>query len=476
MDSDEKSPSESLRNEEEGAADQNSFPEAEKIAGEKQSKENHSEEKKSKALFDEKRQISLLSGFIGKPLIVHTEWKDVKFSFPAPKIRFGKGISKEVPQAIFELLDPMLPYIKKAEISQPKTMIVIGNTAVKENGALDHIIDTCKNNAIETFVYSIGKGEPTVDMVNKGVKLALENKPHYIVGLGGGSVLDVAKAIAGIATNGGLVEDYHDGKPFEVPGLPFIAIPTTAGTGSEITNNSVLIDPLRGFKRSIRGNQIVSKYILLDPELTLSCPPEVSAASGADALVQAIEAYVSKRSHPIADIYAMQAIMLIAPNLRRVVENGQDYAARAEMMLGSFFAGVAFSNVGLGLVHGLAHPIGYKYQISHGKICAALLPYVIEYNAEENPVKYVKIAQVINQLDLFTKYEASCSDFENARRLAGMIKELFAQVQIPIRLRDLGILKDDFNWIVENTKGGSVNSNPRKPTAEEIGHLLENAW
>ncbi|MHA1775139.1 MAG: iron-containing alcohol dehydrogenase [Promethearchaeota archaeon] len=447
---------------------------SDKLEG-KESKEKIINSHNSEQETPRKEQLSPILNFIGKPIIVHTEWEDVQFTFPAPKIRFGKGISREVPQAIFELLDPMLPYIKKAEISQPKVLIVTGRSSVN-NGAYARIVEACQNNAIESIHYQIPPGEPTVDMVNEGVKLALLENPHYVVGVGGGSVLDVAKAVAGITTNGGLAEDYHDGKPFEVPGLPFIAIPTTAGTGSEITNNSVLIDPLRGFKRSIRGNQIVAKYILLDPELTFSCPPEVSAASGTDALVQAIEAYVSKRSHPIADIYAMQAIMLIAPNLKRVVENGNDYSARAEMMLGSFFAGVALSNVGLGLVHGLAHPIGYKYQVPHGKICAALLPYVIEYNAEKFPLKYTQIAKVINQLDFFTKYEPNCKDYENARRLAGMIKEIFAQIQLPLRLRDLGILQDDFPWIVQNTKGGSVNSNPRTPTPEEIGKLLEAAW
>lgn len=425
---------------------------------------------------EKKRQIEMEEDFIGKPLIVHTEWQDVRFSFPAPKILFGKGVSKELPRAIFELLDPMLPYFKKADITQPKVMIIIGGGSVRTNGSLDRIIEACKNNAIETMIYSVGTGEATVDMVDEGVQIALDEKPHYIVGLGGGSVLDVAKAIAGIARNGGLAEDYHEGKPFEIPGIPFIAIPTTSGTGSEITNNAVLIDKARGFKKSIRGNQIIAKYILLDPELTLSCPPEITAYSGADALVQAIEAYVSKKSHPLADIYAMQAIMLIAPNLKYVVEHGNDYAARAEMMLGSFFAGVAFSNVGLGLVHGLAHPIGYKYDIPHGKICGALLPWVIEYNAEKFSSKYVKIARVINQLDLFTKYEPECSDYENGRRLAGMIKELFAQVQIPLRLQDLGIQKEDFDWIVEHTRGGSVNSNPRTSTPQEIKELLEGAW
>ena len=405
-----------------------------------------------------------------------TRWEDVVFSFPQPRIEFGKGVVKNVPKAIFNLLDPMLIHLKKADIEQPKIMIIIGFESIKKSGALDKILLSCEQNSIETVVFSCGKGEATVTMVNEAVEMALEEKVHFIVGVGGGSVMDVAKATAGIVTNGGLAEDYHEGKPFELPGLPFIAIPTTAGTGTEITNNAVLIDKTRGYKKSIRGSHLMSKYILLDPELSLNCPPEITASSGADALVQAIESYVSKKSHPLADIYALEAIFLILPNLRTVFEHGDDYAARSEMLLGSFFAGIALSNVGLGLVHGLAHPIGYKYDLPHGKVCGALLPYVIEYNLEYRADKYARIGRIFSQLDLFTKYEPEATDEKNSQRLASMIKEIFSQIQIPLKLRDLGVLKEDFDWIIENTKGGSVNSNPRTPDPESLRELLENAW
>jgi len=416
------------------------------------------------------------SGELKKLPLQRTRWEDVVFSFPQPRIEFGKGVVKNVPKAIFNLLDPMLIHIKKAEIEQPKIMIIIGFESVKKTGALDKILQSCEQNSIETVVFSCGKGEATVTMVNEAVEKALEEKVHFIVGVGGGSVMDVAKATAGIVTNGGLAEDYHEGKPFELPGLPFIAIPTTAGTGTEITNNAVLIDKTRGYKKSIRGSHLMSKYILLDPELTLNCPPEITASSGADALVQAIESYVSKKSHPLADIYALEAIFLILPNLRTVFDNGEDYAARSEMLLGSFFAGIALSNVGLGLVHGLAHPIGYKYNLPHGKVCGALLPYVIEYNLEYRADKYARIGRIFSQLDLFTKYEPEATDEKNSQRLASMIKEIFSQIQIPLKLRDLGVLKEDFDWIIKNTKGGSVNSNPRTPDPESLRELLENAW
>ncbi|MHA1745668.1 MAG: iron-containing alcohol dehydrogenase, partial [Promethearchaeota archaeon] len=215
-------------------------------------------------------------------------WSEVNFTFPAPHVHFGKNVVEEIPKAIFYLLDMQ----KKDQSDRPKVMIIYGGASLKASGALDRVLHTCEMNAIDTLLYSCGSGEATTTMVNEGVQIAIENNPHYIVGIGGGSVLDVAKSIAGIVTNGaGLVEEYHEGKPFVKPGIPFIAVPTTAGTGSEITNNAVLIDNTKGIKKSIRGTQLIAKYILLDPELTLSCPPEITAASGADALVQAIEAY-----------------------------------------------------------------------------------------------------------------------------------------------------------------------------------------
>ena len=433
-------------------------------------------EKQEEKITEEIQETQEKSEELKKLPLPQTRWEDVVFSFPQPRIEFGRGVVNNVPKAIFNLLDPMLKHIKKAVIEQPKILIIIGNKSVKSTGALDKILQSCEQNSIETLVFSCGKGEATVTMVDEAVEMALEEDVHFIVGIGGGSVMDVAKATAGIVTNGGLAEDYHDGKPFELPGLPFIAIPTTAGTGTEITNNAVLIDKTRGYKRSIRGSNLMSKYILLDPELTLNCPPEITASCGADALVQAIESYVSIRSHPLADIYALEAIFLIVPNLRTVFENGDDYAARAEMLLGSFFAGIAFSNVGLGLVHGLAHPIGYKYNIPHGKVCGALLPCVIEYNLKYRADKYARIGRIFSQLDLFTKYEPEASDEKNAQRMASMIKEIFSQIQIPLKLRDLGVLKEDFDWIIENTKGGSVNSNPRTPDPESLRELLENAW
>ncbi len=408
-----------------------------------------------------------------------SDWEDIIFEFPRPQIRFGKGTARFLPDAVFELMDPLMPHLLKSKIEKPKVLIVIGGESLKKSGNLEDILESCKNRQLETELYSAGSGEPTTNIVNNGVKFAKSVDPEFVVGIGGGSVLDTAKAIAGIYTNGGKVQDYHDGKEFKNPGLPFIAIPTTAGTGSEITNNAVITDPERGFKKSIRGKHLIANYILLDPGLTLSCPPDITAYSGSDALVQAIEAYVSKGSHPLSDIYAMQAVVLLAGNLKDVYENGKDFEARAQMLLGSYFAGIAFSNVKLGLVHALAHPIGYRYKIPHGKICASLLPWVIEYNSEERADKYAKLAMTLNRNDFFNTYEPEASDEDNTRRLIGMLKELISSVNIPIRLEELGIEKEDLDWIVARvvrTKGGSYEANPREPDRESLKKLLSDAY
>ncbi len=402
-------------------------------------------------------------------------WRDITFTFPRPRVKFGPDMVDYIPNAIHELLNPLNPHLKKSDLQKPKALLVTGGSSLKNSGKLDEIIENCLKNNIQVEVYSAGSKEPTVEIVDAGVDFAKDVNPQFIVGIGGGGPLDVAKTLAGIYANGGNMQEYHAGKEFSIPGLPFIAVPTTAGTGSEITNNAVIIDRERGYKKSIRGSNLIAKYILLDPNLTITCPPEITANSGADAFVQAVEPYVSKYSHPLSDIYALQAIVLLGNNLHEAVHNGTNYDARAQMLLGSYFAGIAFSNVKLGLVHGLAHPIGYKYELPHGKVCACLLPWVIEYNLEVRAEKYAQIAQKLSVNDFFHKYEAEASDEDNTRRLIGMIKELFTDVGLPIRLGDLGVEKSDFDWIIENTKGGSFEANPRTPDDESLKEFLENA-
>jgi alcohol dehydrogenase class IV len=405
-----------------------------------------------------------------------SDWDSVRFTFPQPYIRFGKGTIAELPDMIIELLKTPHIYLQPVKLGEIKIMIVVGGNSLEKSGILQRIINILKEKNIQSQVFSCGSGEASIEMVSNGVEFTRSYSPHFVVGIGGGTPMDVAKSITGIYTNGGTIQEYHDGKNFDKPGLPFIAIPTTAGTASEITNNAVLIDTARGFKKSIRGASLIAKGIILDPELTISCPKEVTAYSGADALVQAIEAFTSIKANPLADIFAIDAIRMISHNLQTAVKEPSNIAARSQMLLGSFYAGVAFSNVGLGLVHGLAHPIGYKYKLPHGKCCGSLMPAVMKFNLPVREQKYAEIADMLDSIGLQTKLKANATQEEKSHSAIEMVRELFEAIGVPTLLRKLGLKKEDFDWIITNTKGGSVNTNPREPTPELLHELLENNW
>ncbi|GAH06625.1 unnamed protein product, partial [marine sediment metagenome] len=232
--------------------------------------------------------------------------------------------------------------------------------------------------------------------------------------------------------------DYHAGKrSFDKPGLPFIVAPTTSGTGSEVSNNAVIIDPVRQIKQSIRGDKMMAHIVILDPELVLSCPKKYTAFSGADALVQSVEAFVSKASNYLSDIFAIESIKLLLPSLPKVVNGLLNIELREKMMLGSFLDGLAFATSKLGAVHGFAHPIGVKHKINHGLICGLLLPYVMKYNAELVYVqkKYAYIADIAVQSNIATEINLKirdCPDSINDKALwiIELIKKIFEHCEI----------------------------------------------
>ena len=221
--------------------------------------------------------------------------------------------------------------------------------------------------------------------MNQGIKIARKKKSDVVIGLGGGSAMDAAKAIASLARQSGTIWEYHSGKKIEKEGLPFVAIPTTAWTGAEITNNSVLTDRKVSLKKSIRSPYMIARVALVDPDLTLFLPSQVTAYTGMDAFTQALESYVTRTSNPITDTLALQAIEIIFQNLPQAVANGKDAETRGKMALGSLLSAMAFSNSGLGAVHGLAHPIGARFGVPHGLACAILLPHVIGFNQISRP-------------------------------------------------------------------------------------------
>ncbi len=230
------------------------------------------------------------------------------------------------------------------------------------------------------------KGEPRAEDVDAAVEVGREGGCELVVGLGGGSAIDAAKAVAGLLGNGGRVMDYMEvvgkGQKMLRRSLPWIAVPTTAGTGAEVTRNAVIGMPERGFKASIRSEHLVADVAIVDAELGLGVRPEVTAASGMDALCQLIESYTSKGAEAITDGMALKGIELACRSLPRAYENGGDVEAREEMALAALLSGMALTNAGLGAVHGFAAPLGARFPVPHGLACAALLPWVIEANME----------------------------------------------------------------------------------------------
>ena len=400
-----------------------------------------------------------------------------QFMYSLPPIRFGKGVINKLPQAIFELMQPISPFFyKKVEIIKPKLLMVIGKESLKQFNKYNRIFSSCEENNIQVIEFSCGSGEADVNTVNRGVKLAREEKIDFITGIGGGSVLDTAKAISMITTNGGKAQDYHDGKKFIKPSIPCIVIPTTAGTGSEISRKVILIDNKRGFKKEISGKNLIPNYILLDPELGLTVPPDITAYCGIIALIQAIQAFVLNHNHPLVDLYARRAISMIGKNLKIVVNDGKNYKARAEMLLGSLYSGIAFSEVNLRLDYGLADIIGYKYNIPFGKICGYLFPLTIEYHIDEYADRFAQVAKIISNLELFSIYESKNTDKVNAIRLISMIKELLNDINISFRLQDLGITQKNLDQIIEKIERRLLDTNSRTSDINSIKKYLEKAF
>ncbi|WP_176235191.1 iron-containing alcohol dehydrogenase family protein [Candidatus Hakubella thermalkaliphila] len=349
-----------------------------------------------------------------------------------------------------------------------RVMLVCGQRAMRESGTLQKCQSLLESKDLEVILFDQVKGEPDLDLVREGLTLAREEKVEVVIGLGGGSAIDVAKAVAGLFYLEGEVEEYHDGRKIEGPGIAFMAIPTTAGTGAEVTNNSVLTNQKTSLKQSIRSPLWYARCVIVDPTLTLSIPPAVTAATGADALVQAIEAYSSSRAQPITDALAARAIQLLGANLARVYKNGQNLKARKDMLVGSVLAGMALSNAGLGAIHALAHPIGVQLDLPHGLVCGILLPSVMEHNLECAQEKYAQIAGLLG-VDI-----VGSSPWEAAQLAIQKVKAVLKEVEIPEDFRGFDRRALNYPEIISYAlSSNSLKYNPRKMEAEDLKEILD---
>jgi alcohol dehydrogenase class IV len=323
----------------------------------------------------------------------------------------------------------------------------------------------------ETFAVP---AEPTVDLVREGAQRVQAAACDVIISLGGGSAIDAGKAIATIATNGGepleFLEVVGKGRAIAAAPLPFIAVPTTAGTGSEVTRNAVLASPEHGVKASLRSPLMLPRVALVDPELTYGLPPAVTACTGLDALTQLIEPYVSARANPLTDAICIEGMKHVAGSLRRAYRNGTDQQARRGMALASLFGGLALANAGLGVVHGFAAPLGGSWKAPHGALCAALLPHGMAANVAalrtrmpQHPAleRYTAIARLLTG-----RADAAAEEgIEWVRALCG-------ELNVP-PLRTWGITEADLPGVVEKAAhASSMKANPLPLTGEELLALV----
>ncbi|MBL7200408.1 MAG: iron-containing alcohol dehydrogenase [Anaerolineae bacterium] len=351
-----------------------------------------------------------------------------------------------------------------------RALLVCGARSLRASGRLDRALSLLQAAGVTTTVHDAISAEPTLDRVQEGLDRARAEQVEVVIGIGGGSAIDAAKAIAGLYTHPGTVREYFGPRTVSGGGLPWIAVPTTAGTGAEVTKNAVLISPEHDVKTSLRHDGWFASVALVDPELTLDTPPQITAASGCDALTQAIEAYTSIGAMPTTDALAIEAIARIGRSLERAWRDGQDLEARADMLYGSMLAGMAFSNARLGGVHGMAHPLGYRYGAPHGAICGLLLPYTMAYNVAYATHKYAQVARLLG-VDTNGMDERTA-----AERAVERARELVVGVGLPTRLSTFGVRREDLAMIAQQSlPSSSLKHNPRPLAAHDVEAILSAA-
>jgi alcohol dehydrogenase class IV len=376
----------------------------------------------------------------------------------ATRIIFGAGKLREIGSLIKE--------------SGKRALVTTGRT-IDRAQPLRALLDAA---GISSATFPVA-GEPTIDIVTRGAQFATAEQCDVVVGFGGGSAIDAGKAIAALMTNEGDIFDYVEvigrGKALVKAPLPFIAIPTTAGTGTEVTRNAVLASPEHRVKVSLRGLLLLPKVALVDPELTCNLPPAITASTGLDALTQLIEPFVSCRANPLTDALCREGMKRAARSLRRAFDDGTDKAAREDMALASLFGGIALANAGLGAVHGFAAPIGGMFSAPHGAVCAALLPHVMEVNVRALRQR----APGSESLQRFDEVARILTNKLNATAVNGIawVRELCAALKIP-RLGSYGITADHSLELVERAAvASSMKANPIVLTQEELKEILMRA-
>ncbi len=362
------------------------------------------------------------------------------FDFVLPtKIKYGAGSLKLLGDELKEL--------------DARKIMIITDKGIMKTGLMGRLTDLLNDEGLEYIVFDDIEPNPKDYNVEKCAKVARDNKVDTFVAFGGGSPMDAAKGAAVLVNQGGRIKDYQGKDKIGENCIPLITIPTTAGTGSEVTFSSVITDTENNFKFTVKSPYIAAKTAIVDPELTLSVPPLITASTGIDALTHAIEGYTANCTEPIAEAIGLYAVEYISSSILGAVENGNDLHSRDRMMMGSLMGGLSFSHSDVASVHCMAEALGSMYDAPHGLCNSILLPYVMEYNLPDCEFKYARIARAMG-ID-------GNSDRETAEKGIEFIRKLSKKIGLP-GLSSLQINKDDFETLAEmSVKNGSNGSNPR---------------
>lgn len=376
--------------------------------------------------------------------------------FCKSNIMFGCGSVAKLPELI-----------KKHDLHK---IMVVYDKGVKAAGIAEQVLEQVKKTGVEYIIFDDVIPNPTNQVVEMAYGIARKNETDGLVAVGGGSSIDTAKAISLLMTNPGKIEDYAGIGKVKNDCLPLIAIPTTAGTSSEITNVSALIDTEKVIKYVVIDNKLVATEVIADPEFTITAPPGVTAATGMDAITHAVESYISREATPLTEYHSLTGLQILYQNIVEAVENGANRDAREQMMLGCIITGFGFSNANLGLVHGIAHTLSAHFGLAHGMANAAVLPYVMEYNAESCPGKMAEMARTIG-LPVTGNVDA------DKYFLAEELKQLIQRLKIKT-LSQQGISRNDFEMLADDVlKEPVLGFNPRQNiTKSDVIEILEKAF
>lgn len=386
-----------------------------------------------------------MSGFMGTP----------DFSFVSMlNIRFGTNQIAHLPNEIRTL--------------GAKRAFIVADPGIVQAKLLDKPLESLRQAGITADVFADVEANPRDTTIDTGCNRLKNFDADVVVGFGGGSALDTAKGIALLTTNGGSICDYDGVDKVHTDPIPIIAIPTTAGTGSEVTANAAITNTRSHYKMSVRSPRIIPCRAIVDPTLLASLPRFIAATSGIDALVHAIEGFLSIRSSVISDVFAREAVRLLAANLRPFVANPRNLQAASAMHLGSLLAGVVISNTGTGNDHAIARALGGVCDVAHGLATAILLPPVLAFNAQARPDKMVLIAEDLGLPMMGTPSEV-------ARRVVTEAESLLVDLGVPGSLTEIGIQRDVIPDLVD-VAIGNVGPNPRRTTRDELRQLIEAAF